>query len=165
MESLDFEVILLRGRIDGHRELIEYEDTAQSDKYRNNPQNINKCSNRHWADLKIKDTEISLLTERLHLSEDKGPIDLSSRTLGRIFSNGSFKEGGRLYRGWWQNVPSEYRKHITLDGKKTAEYDFSQLNPHMIYFACNTEMGSDDAYDRVLDGVSTETSLKKPLMP
>ena len=50
------------------------------------------------------------------------------------------------------NVPSEYRKHITLDGKKTAEYDFSQLNPHMIYFAYNKEMGSDDAYDRVLDG-------------
>jgi hypothetical protein len=106
-ESSDFEAILLRDRIDGHRELIEYDDTAQSEKYRNNLQNINKCFARHWADLKIKDTEVSILTERLQLSEDKEPIDLSSRTLVRIFSNGSFKEGGRFYRGWWQNVPSE----------------------------------------------------------
>ena len=151
-EGLGSEVILLRDRRDGHRELIEYDDTAQSEEYRNNLQNINKCFNRHWADLKIKDTEVSLLTERLQPSADKEPIDLSSRTLVRIFSNGSFKECGRFYRGWWQNVPSEYRKHITLDAKKTAEYDFSQLNPHMIYFAYNKEMGSDDAYDRVLDG-------------
>ena len=151
-KSSDFEAILLRDRIDGHSELIEYDDTAQSEKYRSNLQTINKCFIRHWADLKIKDAEVSKLTERLQLNEDKEPIDLSSRTLVRIFSNGSFKEGGRFYRGWWQNVPSEYRKHMTLDGKKTAEYDFSQLNPHMIYFAYNKELGSEDAYDRVLDG-------------
>ena len=150
--SLDSEVILLRHKINGQRELIEYEDTAQSEKYRNNIHKLCKCFIQHWADLKIKDTEVSLLTERLNLSGDEEYIDLSSRTLVRIFSNGSFKEGGRFYRGWWQNVPNEYRKHITLDGKKTAEYDFSQLNPNMIYFAYNKEMGSDDAYDRVLDG-------------
>ena len=65
---------------------------------------------------------------------------------------GSFKEGGRFYRVWWQNVPSEYRKHITLDAKQTVEYDFSQLNPHMLYYAYNFELGTEDAYDRVLDG-------------
>ena len=36
--------------------------------------------------------------------------------------------------------------------KQTIEYDFSQLNPHMLYFAYNKELGSEDAYDRVLDG-------------
>ena len=36
--------------------------------------------------------------------------------------------------------------------KQTIEYDFSQLNPHMLYFAFNKELGSEDAYDRVLDG-------------
>ena len=151
-KSSDFEAILLRDRIDGHRELIEYDDTAQSEKYRSNLQTINKCFTRHWADLKIKDAEVSTLTERLQLSEDKEPIDLSSRTLVRIFSNGSFKEGGRFYRGWWQNVPSEYRKYITIDEAVTTEYDFSQLSPHMLYFAYNYKMGNEDAYDRVLDG-------------
>ena len=42
-ESSDYEVILLSDRIDGHRELIEYDDTAQSEEYRSNLQNINKC--------------------------------------------------------------------------------------------------------------------------
>ena len=32
------------------------------------------------------------------------------------------------------------------------EYDFSQLNPHMLYYAYNFKLGSEDAYDRVLDG-------------
>ena len=36
--------------------------------------------------------------------------------------------------------------------KKTCEYDFSQLNPHMLYFAYDKELDSEDAYDRVLDG-------------
>ncbi len=34
----------------------------------------------------------------------------------------------------------------------TTEYDFSQLSPHMLYFAYNYEMGEEDAYDRVFDG-------------
>ena len=80
------------------------------------------------------------------------PMDFTARILVRIFSNGSFKESRRFYPGWWKNVPSEYRKHITSDMKQTVEYDFSQLNPHMLYFAYNNEPGSVDAYDRVLDG-------------
>ena len=42
--------------------------------------------------------------------------------------------------------------HITIDGKNTREFDFSQLNPNMIYDRYNHELGSEDAYDRVLDG-------------
>ena len=150
--DLNQECILLRNIIDGRLQLDDYEETAQTEKYKINLQKINMCFSKHWADLKIKDSEIPVLESRLNAHEDKYPIDLSSRTLTRIFSNSSFKEGGRFYRGWWQNVPNECRKHITLDGKKTAEYDFSQLNPHMLYFAYNKELGSEDAYDRVLDG-------------
>ena len=67
----------------------------------------------------------------------------------RIFTNNSFEQGGRFYRGWWQNVPSEYRQFITIDSKKTQEHDYSQLNPNMIYSLYNKELGSEDAYSRV----------------
>ena len=150
--DLNSECILLRHTIEGRLQLVDYEETAQTEKYRTNLQKINTCYSKHWADLKIKDSEILVLENKLNAHENNYPIDLSSRTLTRIFSNGSFKEGGRFYKGWWQNVPSKYRKHITLDGQKTEEYDFSQLNPQMIYFAFNKELGSEDAYDRVLDG-------------
>ena len=90
----------------------------------------------------------------------KRPIDLTRRSLVRIFSNGRFDHGGRFYRGWWENVPSEYRKCITIDGKRTNEYDYSQLNPHMVYFLRGKTLGSEDAYSRVLT-VSIVTSLKR----
>ena len=41
---------------------------------------------------------------------------------------------------------------MTIDEGVTTEYDFSQLSPHMLYFAYNHKLGEEDAYDRVLDG-------------
>ena len=150
--NLNIESILLRNTIDGHRQHVDYNDTPKTDEYRQNLKRINQCFLRHWADIQIKDTEFDALEARIGADDERLPIDFTARTLVRIFSNGSFKEGGRFYRGWWQNVPSEYRKHITIDMKQTIEYDFSQLNPHMLYFASNKELGSEDAYYRVLDG-------------
>ena len=150
--DLDRETVVLRNTIDGHKKAFAYDDTPKTEEYRENLKTIHKCFLKHWADLEIKDNEVAALAERINRHADKLPIDFSSRTPVRIFSNGSFKEGGRFYRGWWQNVPREYRKYITLDMKKTCEYDFSQLNPHMLYFAYNKELGSEDAYDRVFDG-------------
>ena len=150
--DVDRETIILRDTIDGKRTQVKYEETPKTEEYRANLLTINRCFSKHWPDLKIKDTEIAALQDRLNRDDDKLPIDLSKRTLDRIFSNGSFKEGGRFYRVWWQNVPSKYRKYITLDAKQTVEYDFSQLNPHMLYYAYNFKLGSEDAYDRVLDG-------------
>ena len=43
----------------------------------------------------------------------------------------------------------EYRQFITIDTKLVTEYDFSQMNPNMIYDRYNHELGSEDAYSRV----------------
>ena len=150
--NLEHETIILRDVVDGQRKEIDYEDTPKTEAYRAKLRKVNSCFLRHWIDLELQDEEFKVLASKLHSDEHKNPIDFSARTLVRIFSNGSFKEGGRFYRGWWQNVPSNYRKHVTIDMKKTCEYDFSQLNPHMLYFAYHKELGSEDAYGRVLDG-------------
>ena len=150
--SPEHEIIILRDKVDGQRKEIDYEDTPKTEEYRSNLLKVNSCLQRHWIDLELKDDEFNVLASKLDGDENKNPIDLSARTLVRIFSNGSFKEGGRFFRGWWQNVPSNYRKHVTIDMKKTCEYDYSQLNPHMLYFAYHKELGSEDAYGRVLDG-------------
>ena len=150
--NLDEETIILRDKIDGKNVDIYYDDIRKTNRFRSNLKIINDCLMRHWADLRIRNTEFSHLAKRISQHSDKEPVDLSRRTLVRIFANGSFEEGGRFYRGWWQNVPSEYRKFITIDEMVTTEYDFSQLSPHMLYFAYNKDMGQEDAYDRVLDG-------------
>ena len=150
--NLDEETIILRDKINGKNVDIHYDDIRKTNRFRSNLKIINDCLIRHWADLRIRNTEFSHLAKRISQHSDKEPVDFSRRTLVRIFANGSFEEGGRFYRGWWQNVPSEYRKFITIDEKVTTEYDFSQLSPHMLYFAYNKDMGQEDAYDRVLDG-------------
>ena len=150
--KLDSETIILRNKVDGKNVLLEYEDTPATERYRDNLHKINSCFLKHWVDLEVKDAELPKLEARITNHKDKEPIDYSNRTLVRIFSNGSFKQGGRFYRGWWQNVPSEYRKYITIDEKRTAEFDFSQLNQHLLYHSNYKQLGSEDAYDRVLDG-------------
>jgi len=150
--DLDAETIILRNKVDGKKVLQEYQDTPATERYRENLKRINSCFLNHWCDLEVQDTEVDKLEARIANHATKDPIDFSQRTLVRIFSNGSFKQGGRFYRGWWQNVPREYRKYITIDEKRTAEYDFSQLNPHLLYHSNYKELGSEDAYDRVLDG-------------
>ncbi len=147
--NLDAETILLRNVIDGRKVLVDYEEDVFTDKARKNLRTINQCFIRHWVDLRILDKDVLTLQERLFDDTEKQPIDLTKRTLVRIFSNASFEEGGRFYRGWWQNVPSEYRPYITIDSKATSEHDYSQLNPNMIYSVYNKELGSEDAYSRV----------------
>ena len=150
--NLNAECIILRNTVDGRREQIDYLDTPTVTEMRGNLRFINECLSRHWADIRIKDEDFISLQERLLIDDEKLAIDFSKWTLVRIFSNGSFEQGGRFYRGWWQQVPSKLRRYITIGGKKTCEYDYSQLNPHMVYFLCGKELGDEDAYNRVFDG-------------
>ena len=150
--DMDAETIILRNKVDGRKVLQEYDDTPATERHRAKLKKINSCFLKHWCDLEVQDTELTKLEARIANHATKEPIDFSQRTLVRIFSNGSFKQGGRFYRTWWQNVPGEYRKYITIDEKRTAEFDFSQLNPHLLYHSNYKELGSEDAYDRVLDG-------------
>ena len=148
--NLDSNTILLRKKIDGRNMLIPYEEDKDTEQWRVNLKEINSCFSRHMIDLRIKDSEVEALQERLLSDSKKEPIDLTKKVLVRIFINSSFGEGGRFYRGWWQNVPSEYRPFITINSKYTQEHDYSQLNPNMIYSLYNHELGSEDAYSRVL---------------
>ena len=147
--NIDIQTILLRNKVDGRRQIVPYDEDKDTEQWRINLRKINLCFSKHILDLQIKDSEVSELQERLLLDNDKQPIDLTHKVLVRIFTNNSFKEGGRFYRGWWQNVPSEYRPYITIDSKATSEHDYSQLNPNMIYSVYNKELGSEDAYSRV----------------
>ena len=154
--DVNAETIILRNKVDGKKRDINYSDTPSTERYRDNLNTINKCFLRHWVDLDIKDKDIPAFEDAVG-NKNKQPLDFSRRTVVRIFSNGSFKEGGRFYRVWWQNIPSEYRKFISIDRKRTAEVDFSQMSPHLLYIANYKELGSEDAYGRVLDGEHRDT--------
>ena len=149
--DLDAECILLHNRINGQRMLVPYENDENTNKMRKRLNTINTCLARLWPDLHITNDDFTAFKERLRLDNEKSPIDFSKRILTRIFSNERFDHGGRFYRAWWHNVPSGYRRYITIDGKRSCEYDYSQLHPHMVYFL-RGERWEEDAYDCVFDG-------------
>lgn len=51
----------------------------------------------------------------------------------RVFNNNSFRQGGRFYGGFWQQIPREYRKFIRIDGHPTVEIDYSSHHPVLLY--------------------------------
>ena len=68
--------------------------------------------------------------------------------LSRVFNNGipeepRFDQGGRLSGGWWQSVPSDLRKFITINGQPTVELDYSNCHPRMLYHEIGQEIDGD----------------------
>jgi hypothetical protein len=114
--------------------------------------NLNKI-NAHiadwWIDLCLSDKDRKALNEQLRnempkQGEDPRPaIDLSGRTLHRVFNQSSLAYGGRFYGGFWQNIPRNFRGHLTLNGAPTVELDFSGLHPNMLYAILNLRSQKD----------------------
>jgi len=60
-------------------------------------------------------------------------INRNDKFVRRIFSNGTFKDGGRFYGGWWQRLPKEWRGKIKINDSPVVEIDYSGLHIVMLY--------------------------------
>jgi hypothetical protein len=58
--------------------------------------------------------------------------DTGAVSLARIFK-GNWQQGGRLYGGWWINLPKRERTFLTIDGEPTVECDFARLHPTLLF--------------------------------
>ncbi|MEC7370824.1 MAG: hypothetical protein VX709_16145 [Pseudomonadota bacterium] len=68
--------------------------------------------------------------------------------LKRTFNRSSFDLGGRFYGAWWQHVPTQWRRHITIDDRSTIELDYSAFHIRMLYGLKHPGFkGLDDPYD------------------
>ena len=56
----------------------------------------------------------------------------ATHQLHRVFNRASFSQGGRFYGPWWQNIPSELRADITINGIQTVEMDYPRLHPTLM---------------------------------
>ena len=78
-----------------------------------------------------------------HVFESDTPLGGKRRRfspgLRAIFNNESWDEGGRLYAVLtkygvnYQDIPSDFRDTITIDGKPTVELDYGSLHISMLY--------------------------------
>jgi hypothetical protein len=129
------EVILLRDR---HGNLIDYRETERSSRWRRNVQELNDA---------IMSEAIGLRGNPIYegdpLLVGKANIGAASNQLHRVFNRNSFSLGGRFYGGWWQNIPSECRADITINGLATIELDYPRLHPTLLYAEVGSPMDGD----------------------
>ncbi len=141
------EVIILR---DEDKKLMEYEDTEATLQMRENLRFINQNLEKDPILLYVRDKELDRLNAELKRDTQKGAVDFTQKRLRRVFNNGSFKQGGRFYSGWWQNVPKEYRKYIRINDKDVVECDYSGLHINMLYAKEGLPLPEEDPYE--IDG-------------
>lgn len=137
------EIIILRDKFGND---IEYVDTDETVQWRANLQRINDRIAGLRIRLRITDGEFHKLNRRMRDDPERGAIDYGQIQLRRIFNNGSFREGGRFYGGWWQNIPREYRPFLNINHKDAVEFDYSGLHVRMLY-AIERLAIPDDPYD------------------
>jgi hypothetical protein len=58
--------------------------------------------------------------------------DLTAVSLYRAFKR-DWNSGGRIYGGWWMSLPKAIRPHITINGAKVVELDYSALHPRLLF--------------------------------
>lgn len=86
--------------------------------------------NRMWEQADLRFTE----GPQVLTNEDGVPVALSRRRMVRIFNNGDWQHGGRLYRGFWLAMRKADRvERILIDGSLVVELDFKGWHPAMLY--------------------------------
>ena len=152
------ELLVLR---DYAKQPIDYKETSETTGLRYKLQRYNDCLNAHSIDLVgLGEAEKTL--------RGNYPVDMTRTTYHRVFSNGSFKMGGRFYGTWWQNLKSELRKFIQIDGKPTTGLDYSAIHIHLLYSlkeVCYADIfGDADPYTLDQENSTERNILKLALL-
>ena len=81
----------------------------------------------------------------LHEKDDHN-YDLDCRLLKRYFTRGSFKSGGRLFGGFWQQMKKVHRENLLIDGDEIVSLDYSQMSPKILHGYCSLVPELEDCY-------------------
>jgi hypothetical protein len=121
----DGEVIVLR---DSDKNDLSFPETDETRAISEQVISYNQFLSEHRISLSLEVEKIrDILKEK-----QKKPIDCTRTQLCRIFQE-DFSSGGRYYRGWWQEVPSDLRHYITIDGENCSELDYSGQSLELVY--------------------------------
>jgi hypothetical protein len=125
---------------------IDYEDTPETVAMRERLKAYNKLLQQSHIDIHF------LAKPLIRRENNKGPRKGRSNTVAvgqhnkfvrRIFSRGSWNMHGRFYGGWWQQIGSELRRHIFINGNPTIEVDFKSMHVALL----NAQLGAKVIYD------------------
>lgn len=126
------------GNVEG-RELIDYSDTPQTERFRDELGRINDLLTA--ADIRLEEASPRPTPTRL-------------RSLRRVFNLPPdvpegverFDLGGRLFGGWWQDLPAERRQAIRIEGEAVADLDFASMFLRLAYVEAGEAPPDGDLY-------------------
>jgi hypothetical protein len=138
---------------DKRPKVLEWPKDQKADKERmeTNLRLINDKLRQSFIGLNVPDATLDAIQDRLvHEYEERRFINFGDKSLRRIFHDGDTHLGGRFYGGWWQSIPSEYRKHITVAAPfgyptYTHELDYSEMQPRMVYGMIGKPLRKDES--------------------
>ena len=138
-EADDEEVIILRAPKRGNQvnsRDVEYDDTPETDSLRRQVKDINA-----WL-------------AQADITCDAARVNPYQRRLRRIFNNSDFKQGGRLYGGFWQSLDAAIREEsISIEGSGCVECDYGQMSVMLLYSLAGAPIPEGDLYDLSAQGI------------
>lgn len=150
------ETIILRGK---DKKPVEYEqDTRDTARMRKRLVEFNEM-------IAIADIRLDLTPDELdeynalRIRHKDAPVRYWRKAMHRIFTNGSFRQGGRFYRCWWMEISEEMRQKILIDGEETVEKDYSAIHPTILYAKETGEQPPVPPY--MIDGPQTSALVRK----
>ncbi len=133
------ECIILRGADD---RLVEYEDTEETNRQRDELRAYNRVLAANYIDLP------ELEEPQLVTGQDRGKDTVQRfgphyHFLRRVYSRGDWGCNGRFYGGWWQMVNSAHRQTILINDVPTVEVDFKGLHVQILSAEQGVEIEGD----------------------
>ncbi|ERP87259.1 hypothetical protein Q669_10870 [Labrenzia sp. C1B10] len=115
---------------------MEYDDTADTVKFREQLRQINQWLSAGNIDFgELSDT-----------TRDRR-VDPFDTHLRRIFTQGRFVSGGRLFGGFWQQLSKRDRfETVFIDEEEIVELDFGQMTPRILYGWAEVKPAGEDLY-------------------
>ncbi|MCD6705474.1 MAG: hypothetical protein LT080_03335 [Thiobacillus sp.] len=130
-------------RKDENKKVIDYEDNAITNQWRDNLRLVNSLIESAAI---TSDVDFKVLTIPTSGKKKGRYIDPTAIHLYRTF-NEMFTRGGRHYGGWWQLLNKEERSTIKINKKKTVELDYKCLHATILYILAGQALSiPEDSY-------------------
>ncbi len=158
------DVLVLKGvkPVSGKSQVIRFAETKKTQAFRAEILKLNVCLSE--APIFLRTDDFASLNENY-----AEPVDPTKRTLRRIFSNGKWNEGGRLFGGFWETMRRtdrfellRIRTRSQQQGEPVANVDYGQLFPRLAYMRARRPVPDGDLYD-VFGGGIARAGVKKLL--
>lgn len=128
----------------GAKERVRVVENDQTLEWRQNLERINQMnagysigislSSSDWAQVEAaRRVKTVHKAKGEHTPFEYERVNLTKTRLYRSFSSRDWKLGGRFNGGWWQSIPKQIRRYITINDKATCEHDFSVMHMRLLY--------------------------------